>query len=268
MGGPWLRESKGPVETAFTWGPRSPDHSREKSHSSVHACGLLFSFSSTFPTEKRSREEMRRASPSPSPARGPAVFAAAFVVLPPALFPRMFSPLGHAFPSLFSAQFPQQRFRISRENALDAAAGPDPLLAQLILFPDPILPPRRPPAPPPAPAGAPRAAPRRPPRGCHRATAPRDAPARRPRGAAPRRPPAAPATPPAPPRAGPRAAPLATPPAPAPAHRPRSAAPRRPRAAPARRPARPPSADLRCPPPRCFFNQLLLRPANHQLASE
>ncbi|RCV11638.1 hypothetical protein SETIT_2G202800v2 [Setaria italica] len=45
---------------------------------------------------------MRRASPSPSPARGTAIFAAAAVVLLPALFPRMFSPLGHAFPSLFS----------------------------------------------------------------------------------------------------------------------------------------------------------------------
>ncbi|CAD6225005.1 unnamed protein product [Miscanthus lutarioriparius] len=40
---------------------------------------------------------MRRASPSP-----PAVFAAAVVVFLPALFPGMFSPLGHAFPSLFS----------------------------------------------------------------------------------------------------------------------------------------------------------------------
>nr|CAB3457039.1 unnamed protein product [Digitaria exilis] len=45
---------------------------------------------------------MRRASPSPSPARGSAVAAAAAVMLLPALFPAMFSPLGHAFPSLFS----------------------------------------------------------------------------------------------------------------------------------------------------------------------
>ncbi|NP_001150199.1 O-fucosyltransferase 31 [Zea mays] len=45
---------------------------------------------------------MRRASPSLSPARGPAVFAAAVVVFLPVLFPGLFSPLGHAFPSVFS----------------------------------------------------------------------------------------------------------------------------------------------------------------------
>ncbi|XP_047049048.1 O-fucosyltransferase 31-like isoform X1 [Lolium rigidum] len=45
---------------------------------------------------------MRRPSSSPSPARAPALAAAAAVVLLPAIFPALFSPLGRAFPSLFS----------------------------------------------------------------------------------------------------------------------------------------------------------------------
>ncbi|GJN34027.1 hypothetical protein PR202_gb22660 [Eleusine coracana subsp. coracana] len=45
---------------------------------------------------------MRRPSPSPPPARGPAAVAAATVVILPVIFPGLFSPLGHAFPSLFS----------------------------------------------------------------------------------------------------------------------------------------------------------------------
>ncbi|KAI4965787.1 hypothetical protein ZWY2020_050903 [Hordeum vulgare] len=45
---------------------------------------------------------MRRPSASSPPARGPALAAAAAVVLLPAIFPALFSPLGRAFPSLFS----------------------------------------------------------------------------------------------------------------------------------------------------------------------
>uniref|UniRef100_A0A0E0M147 O-fucosyltransferase family protein n=1 Tax=Oryza punctata TaxID=4537 RepID=A0A0E0M147_ORYPU len=46
---------------------------------------------------------MRRPSPSPPPARGPALAAAAaVVVLLPSIFPSIFTPLGRAFPSLFS----------------------------------------------------------------------------------------------------------------------------------------------------------------------
>lgn len=45
---------------------------------------------------------MRRPSPSPPPARHPTLAAAAAVVLLPAIFPGLFSPLGRAFPSLFS----------------------------------------------------------------------------------------------------------------------------------------------------------------------
>uniref|UniRef100_A0ACD5XRP1 Uncharacterized protein n=1 Tax=Avena sativa TaxID=4498 RepID=A0ACD5XRP1_AVESA len=45
---------------------------------------------------------MRRPSSSPPPARGPALAAAAAVVLLPAIFPALFTPLGRAFPSLFS----------------------------------------------------------------------------------------------------------------------------------------------------------------------
>ncbi|KAF7059085.1 hypothetical protein CFC21_066033 [Triticum aestivum] len=45
---------------------------------------------------------MRRPSASSPPARGPVLAAAAAVVLLPAIFPALFSPLGRAFPSLFS----------------------------------------------------------------------------------------------------------------------------------------------------------------------
>uniref|UniRef100_A0A0D3H6T5 O-fucosyltransferase family protein n=1 Tax=Oryza barthii TaxID=65489 RepID=A0A0D3H6T5_9ORYZ len=46
---------------------------------------------------------MRRPSPSPPAARGPALAAAAaVVVLLPSIFPAIFTPLGRAFPSLFS----------------------------------------------------------------------------------------------------------------------------------------------------------------------